>query len=80
MRALLRILAPLLGIAVAAAGILVVIEVVAAWVLPETNRGLWVPRTVSRPLISAFAASRPHHHGPEAAQHDRPLWPSDSPT
>ena len=43
MRALLRVLAPLLGIAVAAAGVLVVIEVVAAWVLPETNRGLLVP-------------------------------------
>ena len=43
MRALLRILAPLLGIALAAAGVLVVIEVVAAWVLPETDRGLLVP-------------------------------------
>src|SRR6185312_134558 len=38
---------------------------------------LWVPRTVSRPLISAFVASRPRHHGPESAQHDRPLWPSE---
>ena len=35
MRVLLRVLAPLLGIALAAAGVLVVIEVVAAWVLPE---------------------------------------------
>jgi hypothetical protein len=43
MRALLRVLAPLLGIAVAAAGVLVVIEVVAAWVLPGTARGLLVP-------------------------------------
>ena len=43
MRALLRILAPLLGIALAAAGVLVVIEVVAAWVLPETDGGLLVP-------------------------------------
>ena len=43
MRALLRVLAPLLGIALAAAGVLVVIEVVAAWVLPGTARGLLVP-------------------------------------
>ena len=43
MRALLRVLAPLLGIAVAAACVLVVIEVVAAWVLPGTARGLLVP-------------------------------------
>jgi putative transposase len=40
---------------------------------------LWVPRTVSRPLVSAFAAGRPRGHGPQPAQHDRPLWPSDSP-
>jgi hypothetical protein len=39
---------------------------------------LWVPRTVLRPLVSAFAASRPRGHGPQPAQHDRPLWPSDS--
>jgi hypothetical protein len=39
-----------------------------------------VPRTVSRSLISAFTAGRPHRHRPEAAQHDRPLWPSDSST
>jgi hypothetical protein len=43
MRALLRVLAPLLGIAVAAAGVLVVIEVVSAWVLPERNGGVLVP-------------------------------------
>ena len=43
MRALLRVLAPLLGIALAAAGVLVVIEVVAAWVLPGTEGGLLVP-------------------------------------
>ena len=35
MGALLRVLAPLLGIALAAAGVLVVIEVVAAWLLPD---------------------------------------------
>jgi hypothetical protein len=42
-RALLRVLAPLLGIALAAAGVLVVIEVVAAWVLADTEGGLLVP-------------------------------------
>ena len=41
---------------------------------------LWVPRTVSRSLISAFMAGRPHRHRPEAVQHDHPLWPLDSPT
>ena len=30
-----------------------------------------VARTASRALISAFAAGRPEHHGPYAAQHDR---------
>jgi hypothetical protein len=43
MRALLRVLAPLLGIALAAVGVLVVIEVVAAWVLAGTEGGLLVP-------------------------------------
>jgi hypothetical protein len=43
MRAVLRVLAPLLGIALAAAGVLVVIEVVAAWVQPGTDAGLLVP-------------------------------------
>jgi hypothetical protein len=41
---------------------------------------LSVPRTVSRCLISAFMAGQPHRHRPEPALHDRPLWPSDSPT
>jgi hypothetical protein len=31
----------------------------------------WVPRTASRPLISAFAASRPRSPGLQAAQQDR---------
>ena len=43
MRAVLRVLAPLLGIGLAAGGILLVIEVVAAWVLPENEGGLLVP-------------------------------------
>lgn len=42
MRVLLRVLAPLLGLALAAVGTLLVIEVVAAWVAPAT-RGLLVP-------------------------------------
>jgi hypothetical protein len=43
MRVLLRILAPLLGLALAAAGALLVIEVVAAWVRPDATGGLLVP-------------------------------------
>jgi hypothetical protein len=42
-RVLLRVLAPLLGIALAALGVLVVLEVVAAWVQPGRARGLIVP-------------------------------------
>ena len=43
MRAVLRVLAPLLGLVLATVGVLVVIEVVAAWVLPEHEGGLLVP-------------------------------------
>lgn len=43
MRVLLRVLAPLLGLALAAAGVLLVIEVVAAWVRPDASTGLLVP-------------------------------------
>ncbi len=39
---------------------------------------LWVPRTVSGSLISAFDAGR--RRRPRQAQHDRSLWPSDSST
>lgn len=42
MRVLLRVLAPLLSLAVAALGVLVVVEVVAAWVTPGST-GLLVP-------------------------------------
>jgi hypothetical protein len=42
-RAVLRVLAPLLGLLLAAGGILLVIEVVAAWVLPGSEGGLLVP-------------------------------------
>jgi transposase-like protein len=40
---------------------------------PAEHWILWVPRTESRRLISAFAASRPRGHGPQPAQHDRSL-------
>jgi hypothetical protein len=43
MRVLLRLLAPLLGLALAAAGLLLAIEVIAAWVRPTADRGLLVP-------------------------------------
>jgi Family of unknown function (DUF6286) len=43
MRVLLRVLAPLLGLALAMAGVLLVIEVVSAWVRPDTDGGLLVP-------------------------------------
>ena len=43
MRVLLRILAPLLGLALAAAGVLIAVEVVAAWVRPTAATGLVVP-------------------------------------
>ncbi|MGI9003565.1 MAG: DUF6286 domain-containing protein [Pseudonocardia sp.] len=54
MRVLLRLLAPLLGLALAAAGVLLVIEVVAVWVRPAATTGLVVPwpdwRTISTTL------------------------------
>jgi hypothetical protein len=43
MRVLLRLLVPLLGLALAAVGLLLVIEVVAAWVRPPAGQGLLVP-------------------------------------
>jgi hypothetical protein len=43
MRVLLRVLAPLLGLVLAVVGVLLVIEVVSAWVRPETDGGLLVP-------------------------------------
>lgn len=42
MRVLLRVLTPLLALALAAVGVLVVIEVVAAWVRPSATAGLVV--------------------------------------
>ncbi len=43
MRALLRLLVPLLGLALATGGVLLVIEVVAAWVRTPATTGLLVP-------------------------------------
>jgi len=43
MRVLLRVLAPLLGLALAAAGVLLVIEVAAAWVRTPATTGVVVP-------------------------------------
>jgi len=37
---------------------------------------LWVPRTVSRSLISAFATRRPRSHGSQAARQDLPPFDS----
>jgi Family of unknown function (DUF6286) len=42
-RAVLRVLAPLLGLVLAAGGVLLVIEVVAAWVRPGGPEGLLLP-------------------------------------
>jgi hypothetical protein len=42
-RVLLRTLSPLLGLALAAAGVLLVLEVVAAWVRPGSTSGVVVP-------------------------------------
>lgn len=47
MRAVLRVLAPLIGLALAAAGVLLVIEVVAAWLRPLSDPG--APRGVVVP-------------------------------
>jgi hypothetical protein len=43
MRMLLRLLAPLIGLAMAAAGVLIVIEVVAGWARSDVSGGLVVP-------------------------------------
>lgn len=43
MRVLLRVLSPLLGLVLAAAGVLLIVEVVAAMVRPNATEGLLVP-------------------------------------
>ena len=55
MRALLRVLAPLLGIALAVAGVLIVIEVVAAWVRPGMEGGLLVPWPDWLPTLASLS-------------------------
>jgi hypothetical protein len=50
MRVLLRVLAPLLSLAVAALGVLVVVEVIAAWVTPGST-GLLVPWSSWRTVL-----------------------------
>ena len=59
MRVLLRVLAPLLGIALAALGVLVVLEVVAAWVQPGRARGLLVPWPDWRRTLEAVTWAQP---------------------
>jgi transposase InsO family protein len=54
--------------------------VILATLTVETVEDVWVPRSVSRTLISGFAVGRPQHHRPGLRLHDRRLWPSDSPT
>ena len=39
---------------------------------------LWVPRTASRPLSSAFGASPALQYSSQGHEHDRALWCSDS--
>ena len=60
MRVLLRLLAPLLGLGLAAAGLLLAIEVVAAWVRPPADRGLLVPWPQWRAVLEQLTwAQRP---------------------
>jgi hypothetical protein len=54
--------------------------VILATLTVEPVEDVWVPRSVSRTLISGFAVGRPQHHRPGLRLHDRQLWPSDSPT
>jgi hypothetical protein len=54
MRVLLRVLSPLLGLALAAAGVLLVVEVVAAWVRPAATEGLLVPWVSWRSAIEGL--------------------------
>ncbi|MHA6795212.1 DUF6286 domain-containing protein [Pseudonocardia bannensis] len=53
MRVLLRVLAPLLGLGLAAIGVLVAVEVIAAWMRPVTGQGLVVPWVAWRATLEA---------------------------
>jgi hypothetical protein len=60
MRVLLRLLAPLMGLGLAAAGLLLAIEVVAAWLRPPAERGLLVPWPQWRATLEQLSwAERP---------------------
>ncbi|MFC4950202.1 DUF6286 domain-containing protein [Pseudonocardia sp. GCM10023141] len=60
MRVLLRVLTPLIALAFAAVGVLLVIEVVAAWVRPTATAGLVVPWHDWRTLLEQLTwASNP---------------------
>jgi hypothetical protein len=58
-RVLLRVLAPLLGITLAAIGVLVVLEVIAAWVRPGRPVGLVVPWPRWRGTLDTVTWSQP---------------------
>ena len=49
--------------------------VILATLTVEPVEDVWVPRSVSRTLISGFATGRPQHHRPGLRLHDRQLWP-----
>jgi hypothetical protein len=60
MRVLLRLLAPLIGLGLAAAGLLLAIEVVAAWLRPPADQGLLVPWPQWRATLEQLSwAERP---------------------
>jgi hypothetical protein len=62
-RVLLRVLAPLLAIALAAVGVLVVLEVIAAWVRPGRAAGLIVPWHRWRATLDTMTWSEPPVRG-----------------
>ena len=58
-----------------------VADYLTTWLAEKSRmRCLWVPRTVSPCLTSAFRGVDLQHHRPGPAQHDRWLWPYDSGT
>jgi hypothetical protein len=59
MRMLLRLLAPLIGLAMAAAGVLIVIEVVAGWLRADVTRGLVVPWHTWRAAVENVSWAEP---------------------
>lgn len=59
MRVLLRVLSPLLGLALAAAGALLIVEVVAAWVRPDAAEGLLVPWVAWRASLAGLTWGDP---------------------